>query len=222
MATSRSEHPGDFSSDVLVMLGLVGENGSEDVPFDIAEDFRLHLISGLSALRGTYTGRKRVVDLLRTLSRSVEGEPQIEVRHVVPLPAGPDDELVVALLRMTVGTDIKRSWDLCSVSRQEDGRIRETWVISTSVANPSVADAIRVAGSISKPFSVECSSCGNAADVSTSDLGRILVPPWLWLPIRRSYPLWARCPSCGRRAWLSFEIPALGSAVSALMARTAR
>jgi hypothetical protein len=219
MPTSQVPDSDDLPFDVLVLLGLGGEGDRADVPFDIADDFRLHVISGLSALRGTYSGRRRVLELLRTLSRSADGGLEIEVRHLFPLEAGPDDELLVAVIRMTVGGEAQRSWDLCSVSRQEDGRIRETWVISTSVANPGIAEILRVSGSLSKPFSVECSTCGETADVSSADLGRVLVPPWFWLPLRRSHPLWARCPSCSRRAWLSLGVPALGTAVNSLLAR---
>lgn len=49
---------------------------------------------------------------------------------------------------------------------------------------------------------VECSSCREETRVSYLELGVLLFPVHLHLPLLRYHHSWFRCPACGRRTWL--------------------
>lgn len=51
---------------------------------------------------------------------------------------------------------------------------------------------------------VTCERCGVLRGLSLVDALRLLKPPVLWIPPRTR--IWSRCPTCGRRAWLNFEL----------------
>ena len=53
---------------------------------------------------------------------------------------------------------------------------------------------------------VECSRCGERSVVSSTHAVRALIPS-VHLPVlRRRYPSWARCPRCGKYAWVRLSI----------------
>ena len=53
---------------------------------------------------------------------------------------------------------------------------------------------------------VECSRCGERTVVSSTHAVRALLPS-VHLPVlRRRYPSWARCPRCGKYAWVKLSI----------------
>ncbi len=53
---------------------------------------------------------------------------------------------------------------------------------------------------------VACGSCRQTSVLSLTQALRLALPS-LYLPVLRGrHPWWARCPSCGRRCWLSVRI----------------
>lgn len=51
---------------------------------------------------------------------------------------------------------------------------------------------------------VSCERCGVERGLTATHLLRLLRPPWLLNPCRRT--LWARCPTCQRRSWLQVRL----------------
>jgi hypothetical protein len=49
--------------------------------------------------------------------------------------------------------------------------------------------------------SVSCSRCHTATTVSYARAVRLSVPG-VYLPLRREYPMWMRCPACDERRWV--------------------
>lgn len=49
---------------------------------------------------------------------------------------------------------------------------------------------------------VTCSQCHGSTTVSYLHALRLAIPSLHLLVIRRDYPSWMRCPSCGRRTWV--------------------
>ncbi len=54
-------------------------------------------------------------------------------------------------------------------------------------------------------FVVECSSCGTRRRASAGELAKSHLPFSLWLPVMK-HSHYARCPSCGNRAWLRIGV----------------
>ena len=52
------------------------------------------------------------------------------------------------------------------------------------------------------PFVVTCSACKGVTRVALLDLAVYAWPVMLWRPARQ-FDRWLRCPSCGKRRWLS-------------------
>lgn len=63
-------------------------------------------------------------------------------------------------------------------------------LFSDAAATPSL-------GSVS----ISCSRCHSATVVSYARAVRLSVPG-LYLPLRREYPTWMRCPACDERRWV--------------------
>lgn len=218
-STATATDEAALPDDVRVIFEVSDGEGHTDLPFEVTDDFRLHLVTGVRALRGTYVGRARVVKLFETLNESVEGgNVSFEIKHLSPLAPTMADGFLVMVCELSVKTRLgDRSWDVCTVGLREGNRVREAWAISSSIADGRVEEFIQVATSISRPFSLECSRCHSVIDVSFGRLMRLLLPPTLWMPMRGTYPIFRRCPRCDRLSWLSFEIPALGSAIDILV-----
>lgn len=49
-------------------------------------------------------------------------------------------------------------------------------------------------------LTLECASCKRETPVKLREVARLAFPFWMGAP--RSFPLYLRCPGCGRRAWL--------------------
>lgn len=64
---------------------------------------------------------------------------------------------------------------------------------------------------------LRCRRCDVHLGVSLWEVLRLLVPPFLWDPIRGR--LWSRCPACDRRAWLELRA---GQALRVLLDRASR
>lgn len=86
--------------------------------------------------------------------------------------------------------------------RQRDGRGTEA-LYSTA---PSAAPTSQV--------DLRCRRCDVPFGLSVLGVVRLLVPPFLWDPVRGR--LWTRCPACDKRAWL--EVRA-GQALRVLLDR---
>ncbi|WP_052664125.1 hypothetical protein [Nitriliruptor alkaliphilus] len=67
----------------------------------------------------------------------------------------------------------------------------------------------------SSQVQVLCRRCDVESGISIVAFAKLLRPPVLWNPLTRK--LWARCPTCGRRAWLRVR---QGQALRALLDRT--
>ena len=48
---------------------------------------------------------------------------------------------------------------------------------------------------------ISCSRCHNATIVSYARAARLSLPS-LYVPLRREYPTWMRCPACDERRWV--------------------
>jgi hypothetical protein len=53
---------------------------------------------------------------------------------------------------------------------------------------------------------VECSACREETRVSYLELGALMFPVHLHLPVIRYHHSWFRCPACGRRTWLRVHL----------------
>ena len=220
MSTSEFDTTESTPPTVLLLLGLSVNGDLEDeLPFTVADDLRLHVISGLPGIRGTYNGRDRVARLFQTLDKNIDGDLGINVEHMAPPNFGPDNTFLVTLSTLTAGQDPVNSWEVCFVGRQEEGRIQEAWIISATVANPGLGAIFRIVGSIATEFAMDCESCGRTSDVSLRKLSTMMLPPTFWNPLRGDYSLWTKCPRCGNRAWMALEIPVLGPALRAFNSR---
>lgn len=51
---------------------------------------------------------------------------------------------------------------------------------------------------------VGCERCGVERGLTAAEMARLLRPPWLLNPCRRT--LFARCPTCRRRTWLQVRL----------------
>lgn len=51
---------------------------------------------------------------------------------------------------------------------------------------------------------VRCGHCEVERGLTARDLLRLLRPPWLFNPCRRT--LWTRCPTCQRHTWLQVRL----------------
>ena len=65
------------------------------------------------------------------------------------------------------------------------------------------------------PLLVACNRCDVQRGVGLAESLTMLRPPFLLNPVNRH--LWARCPTCHRRAWLRVR---MGSALRVLLDRT--
>lgn len=52
---------------------------------------------------------------------------------------------------------------------------------------------------------VTCSACHGSTCVSYLHALTLALPSLHLLVLRRDYPSWMRCPSCGRRTWVSLR-----------------
>ena len=51
---------------------------------------------------------------------------------------------------------------------------------------------------------VTCRRCGVLRGLTVFEAIRLLKPPVVWIPPQSR--IWSRCPTCGRRSWLHFEL----------------
>ena len=79
-----------------------------------------------------------------------------------------------------------------SAPRRRDGLGKEALYTTAPTAAPP------------PQIEVTCRRCGVLRGISLLEALRLLRPPVLWVPLQTR--LWTRCPTCGRRAWLSFEL----------------
>lgn len=90
-------------------------------------------------------------------------------------------------------------------SPRRDGQGKEALYSTAPSASPTAQVQLR------------CSRCGQQGELRLVEVTRLLRPPVVYNP--RGGRLWARCPMCGRRAWL--EVRA-GQALRVLLQRTPR
>jgi hypothetical protein len=176
---------------------------------DIADDAMVHIVSGIPGVSGTYHGRDRLNAVMKAFNRAVNGQFRYEVRELWPLDPQPEDTFVVSVHDLIVGEGSnEKIWPQVAIGRREKERIVEGWLISASVADESAGRFVAMRELLSRPFALECSACERTSDASLGDVLRAMFPVTFFRPTPR-YPLLLKCPSCGRRSWMSLSLPIL-------------
>jgi hypothetical protein len=103
----------------------------------------------------------------------------------------------------------KRALYWAPAQRLEDEPDREPAAGSEGRRALFSAPAARAEPSVPSPevglfawVDVECSSCDSRRRVDLVEFAGLHAPVFLWRP-GRGFTRWMRCPSCGRRTWVS-------------------